>query len=395
MFRLVPLTLVLLAARITTADPLRLRADALATTASPAGLLVLEADGGVRPGIAAEAVVWMAGERTPGEAPSGDVLVISVDGHTHNGRIRAKLGRFVALLGALRPVHVDGAALRLRLPRRFDVEVVAGLPVIATGLVTGRSWDWIAGGRIARQLGDYGSFGIAYAQRRDTGQLVTEELGFDAGAAIDQRHDLGARLAYDLVNPGVAEVGMSASRRSKRLRTEIYLRHRASSHLLPATSLFSVIGDVPSQRAGTVITWRAAPRLDLIADLAARRVDTEVGEEVVARARLRLDDRGSGLVSGELRRSGGGMSAWTGARAAARLALPHAFALATELELVIPDDDRGLGRAWPWALIATSWQHGSWQAAVALEASASPEYRHRVDALFQLSRQWTAGGRPR
>ena len=48
------------------ADPLRLRADALATTASPAGLLVLEADGTLRPGMSAEAVVWIAGARTPG-----------------------------------------------------------------------------------------------------------------------------------------------------------------------------------------------------------------------------------------------------------------------------------------------------------------------------------------
>jgi hypothetical protein len=371
------------------ADPLRLRADALASTASPAGLLVLGADGAARGGLSAEAVVWIAGARSPGEGTSGDVLVIAVDAASKDGRRRARFGRFVSLLGALRPVHVDGATLRLRLPRRLDVEAVAGMPVVASGLVTGRSWDWIVGGRIARRLGDYGSVGVAYAQRRDAGRLATEEVGADFGAAIDKRHDVGARAAYDVATPGLAEVGISASRKTKGVRTELYARHRASSHLLPATSLFSVLGDVPSQRVGTVVTWKAAPRLDLIADVAARRIDDDYAEELVGRARLRLDDRGTSAVTGELRRSGGDIEAWSGARIAARIALRHALTLATELELVIPDEDRGKGAVWPWSLVALTWQRASWSSAIAVEASASPEYRQRVDVLFQLSRAWS------
>lgn len=370
------------------ADPLRLRADALATTASPAGLLVLEADGAARPGLSAEAVVWIAGARSPGEDASGDVLVIAVDATSKDGRTRGRVGRFVSMLGALRPVHVDGATLRVRLPHRLDVEVVAGIPVAPNGVTAGRSWDWIAGGRVARRLGDYGSLGLAYAQRRDAGVRATEELGADVGAAIDKRHDLGVRAAYDLISPGLAEVSLSASRRTKKFRTEVYARHRASSHLLPATSLFSVLGDVPSQRVGSVVTWRAAPRLDLIADVAARRIDTDVAEELVGRARLRLDDRGASAITGELRRTGGGAEAWSGARLAARIALPRALALATELELVVPDDDRGRGTVWPWSLVAVTWQHACWSVAVAVEASASPEYRHRVDGLLQISRRW-------
>jgi hypothetical protein len=370
------------------ADPVRLRADALATTASPAGLLVLEADGAMEPGLSAEAVVWVGGLRQPPSDASGDVLVMAIRARDRGGRATGQLGRFVALLGALRPVQVDGASGRVRLPHRIDVEAVAGVPVLPTVVDGARSWDWIVGGRLARRIGDYGSCGIAYAQRRDAGRLATEEVGMDAGAAIDARHDVGARLAYDLVNPGLAEVAITASRRRGSLRSELYARHRSASHLLPATSLFSVLGDVPSQRAGLVETWRAAPRLDLVADLAARRVDDTYGEELVGRARLRLDDRGTSSLSGEIRRSGGDESAWTGLRGSAQLAMTPSVTLSTELELVIPDEDRGTGRAWPWGLIATSWKHGSWDAAVAIEASASAEYRYRLDGLLQLSRRW-------
>ena len=366
------------------ADPLRLRADALSTTASPAGLLTLEASGDPGPGLSAEAVVWTG---SLAEESRGDVLVIALRAHTAGGRASVRVGRFVESLGALRPIHVDGAAVRVRLPLELAAETYAGMPVVP-GLATARGWSWAVGGRMARSIGDAGSIGVAYAQQRDDGRLSSEEVGVDAGAALGRRDDLGAKLTYDLANPGLAEVAVTASHRSKTLRTELYVSHRAASHLLPATSLFSVLGDVPAERAGAVATWRCAPRLDLIADLGARRVDRDVAPEAVVRARLRLDDLGTSALTGELRRDGVGEDTWTGARGAARIALPHALALSTELELVIPDRDRGLGTAWPWGLAAVSWDDGTWQAAVALEASASPQDRRRVDVLGQLGRRW-------
>jgi hypothetical protein len=368
------------------ADPIRLHADALSTTSSPAGLLTLEADGAAGPNYSAEAVVWTAGN-TVTDHVRGDVLVIALRARTSDGRVAARIGRFVESLGALRPIHVDGAAARARLPQRVDVEAYAGIPVVP-GLVSARTWDWVAGGRIARKIGEGGSLGIAYAQQRDDGRLESEELGLDGGAELGKNDDLGAKLAYDLANPGIAEATITASHRRRSLRTELYASYRASSHLLPATSLFSVLGDVPAERVGTVVTWRAAPRLDVIGDIGLRRVDHDVAPELVARARLRLDERGASALTGELRRDGVGTYMWTGARGAARIALPHSLAFSSELELVSPDHDRGLGAVWPWGLAAVSWDTGSWQAAVAIEASASPQDRHRFDVLAQLGRRW-------
>ncbi|MEJ7601815.1 MAG: hypothetical protein WKG01_28210 [Kofleriaceae bacterium] len=378
---------ILLATREAGADPLRLRADALASTASPAGVLVLESDSALRSDLSAEALVWMAHARTPGEDTTGDVLVIAIRARALEGRANLRLGRFVSTLGALRPAHVDGAATRFVLPRGFEAELVGGIPVMP-GISTGRGWDWMVGARVARRLGDYGSLGVAYGQRRDRALLASEELGADAGIVITKRHDAGARVAYDVANPGLAEVALTTSYRRRDLRAELYGVHRAASHLLPATSLFSVIGDVPSRRGGAVVTWRAAPRLDLIGDAGARIIDDDVGPELTARALLRLDDRGKSALVGELRRSGVGDDGWTGIRGVARIALPRSLAASTELELVIPDHDRGTGAAWPWALAALTYDDGAWIAAVAVEASASPEYTSRLDVLGQLGRRW-------
>ncbi len=365
------------------ADPLRLRADALATTQSPAGLLVLEADGKASATANAEAIVWTAND-------SADVLVIALRARTKDGRVGGRVGRFVASLGALRPVHVDGLAGRIRLGKRFDIEAYGGMPVVAFSEGTSaRAWDWVLGGRVARRLGDYGSVGVAMLEQRDHGQLVTRELGVDGGLALGKHHDAEARVAYDLANPGLADVHGSVIRRKGTLRAEAYGGYRAASHLLPATSLFTVLGDTPSARGGVLVSSKVAPRLELSSDLGLRGAADELGAMIVVRARLALDDTFASALTGELRRDGVGDDAWTGARGAARIALPHELVASTELELVVPDTDRGRGRVWPWALAALGWQRGPWQAAVAGEASASAEYTRRLDVLFQLGRQWS------
>ena len=376
------------------ADPLQLRADALATTAAPAGLVTVSADGDAGHGVTAEAAVWTAGGTvnstgTIGDGSHTDILVLVLRARTDDGRASGRVGRFVESLGALRPVQVDGAAARVSLPLRTEVEAFAGIPVVP-GLMTARAWDWIAGGRVSRRIGEMGSVGVAYAEQRTAGELATEELGVDAGASLGKRDDVGAKLAYDLANPGLAEVSLTASHRFQGLRVELYSSYRAASHLLPATSLFSVLGDVPAERAGTTLTWRAAPRLDVTGDLGVRHGDGDTAPEVVLRAKLRLDALGASAVSAELRRDGVGDHQWTGARGSARIALPRSLLISTELELVVPDHDRGLGAVWPWALVAFGWDNGTWHAAIAGEADASPQDRRRVDVLVQLGRQWGA-----
>ncbi len=389
-FALALAPLAVLAPRVE-ADPLQLRGDALATTQSPAGLLMLQADGKASSTMSAEAVVWTAGDNLPGEHVA-DVLVIALRARTADGMASTQVGRFVAILGAIRPLHIDGAAGRLRLPHQLVAEAFAGVPVLA-GLGTGRSWDWAVGGRVARQLGDYGSVGIAMMEQRDSGRLATEEVGLDAGFALGKRDDLGARLAYDLANPAIADAQLTASHRMKALRFDAYAGYRASSHLLPATSLFTVLGDIPAERGGGRVAWRAAPRLEVSADAGLRRVNRDLSPSITARARLALDDTHKSALTGEVRRDGASDDPWTGLHGAARIALPCSLTASTELELVIPDSPRDpggryRGRAWPWGIAALGWDRGDWHAAIAVEASASPEDRHRVDGLVSLGRQW-------
>ena len=232
-----------------------------------------------------------------------------------------------------------------------------------------------------------GSTGVAYLHRRDSGQLAEEEIAVDASGALTEWLDVSARAALGLIDVGLAEAHASAGVRLGDWRVELYGAERSPSRLLPATSLFSVLGDQRSRRLGGQVRWRAAPRLDLYGEGAALAAGGGWGELVVARAQLRLDDRGTGMLAGELRREWAPMGGWSGARASARVPV-GAFTVGVEGELVMPERSAGNGSLWPWGLASIARRFGRWEAAAAVEASASSDYEHRVDGIARLTLVW-------
>jgi hypothetical protein len=382
MNRALAIAAILAAAAPAAAEPLRLRGDALATAQSPTGLLVLEAGDRARSWLDAEALVWTG----VGDEAEADALVVMVELRDPAKRGAVRLGRHVVSAGGLRPLHLDGGSLRARLPHRFDVEGFAGLPVVPR--LGSRAYDWAVGGRVSRPLGA-ARLGLAWLERRDRGALHTHELAAD-GSWQRGAFDLGASGALDLIATGLAEARLSASRRWRAVRAEAFAIHRSPAHLLPATSLFSVLGDVPSRLVGGDVRWRAAPRLDVGGSAGLRFLDGEVGEDLAARATLRLDDRGAGSLGVELRREGAIDGGWTGIRGFGRVPLRPRWSAATELELAVPDEPGTRGAVWPWALGAIAWRPSAWELAGAVEASSSPEHRWRVDAMVRVTRRWEA-----
>jgi len=335
----------------------------------------------MRPWVDAEALVWA------GAKPSltGDVLVLMVRLREPHGYGEVRAGRFVVATGAVRPVQIDGADVVGRSPWGGRVEAFAGLPVVPR--FGGRAYDWIAGGRIAQSVASAATVGVSYVERRTDGEIDDEEVGADLALAPARWLDLAAFGSYDLVNPGVTEARVSAALRSQEWRFELFASQLSPGRLLPATSLFSVLGDMPSQTLGSTLRWRAAPRLDLVASGAAQDVGETLGGNGWVRASLKLDDRGEGNLGTEVRRVDLPGAQWTGVRAIAALPLGSGFRYSSELEIVVPDYPDRRGAAWPWGLVALSWRSDDgWALAAAMEASSSPLHRYEGDALVRLSR---------
>lgn len=370
-------------------QPLRLRGDAFMDAEPSVGLLVLQGSDTELRWLDAEALVWTGTTELGGDA-AADALVITVRARDPKGRGEVRLGRFVMATGAVRPLHVDGIAVRARSRWGTDIEVFGGAPVVPRLGVD--AYDWVAGTRISHRVGELVAGGVSYYHQRDDGFLADEELGLDVAATPTAWLDVAARMAYDLVHPGLADANLTAAARRGPYRIEVYAARRSPSRLLPATSLFAVLGDVPSQSLGAGVSWRAAPRLDVRGAGGLRVVDDEVGMEATARATLRLDDRGRGSLGLELRRDGvDPMSSWTGVRGLARVPVREGLVAAAELELVVPDETDGRGAVWPWGLMALAWRPAAlWEASAGVEARSSPQHRYAISGLLRLSRQWEA-----
>jgi hypothetical protein len=365
------------------ADPLQLRGDALVQTEggrSPAGLIVLQGQDSAQRWFSAEGLVWAGA--TP--SATGDVLVLSVKLREPHGYGELRVGRFVLATGAVHPVQIDGAHAIGRAPWGSVVETFGGAPVVPR--FGSRAYDWIVGGRVAEVIAGVATLGFSYVQRRDDGDVSNEEVGADLAFAPARWLDLAGFAAYDVTNPGVAEARASAAAKVGDWRVEIFASELSPGRLLPATSLFSVLGDFPSETLGATVRWRAAPRLDLLASGAGQDVAGGLGESGSVRASLRLDDRGDGIVGLELRRVDVPGAEWTGARAVAALPLGRALRYSNEIEIAVPDHPDGRGAAWPWALSAICWRSRfGWEVAGALEASSTPLHRYEADALLRLS----------
>jgi hypothetical protein len=367
------------------ADPYRLRVDAVGISnapQSPVGLLVLQGEDKLHPLVTTEALVW-TGTGTSG-SQAGDALVVLVKLRDPSKMTEVRLGRQLIATGAIRPIHMDGADVRATLPTGSSAEAFGGVPVApAAGW---GAYDWVTGGRVAQTIGQDTVLGATYLQRRDRGQISTEEVGLDFASAPTRWFDLASRGAYDVVSPGLAEGSVSVAGRTTTLRPEIYATHRSPSRLLPATSLFSALGDIPSNIAGASVRWRAFPRLDFLPTAAARWVGAIPGLDASLRTTLRLDELGTGALMLDLHRQDVLPERWTGVRGAARAPLGRSFMASTELELVLPDDPRGRGKAWPWGIVALRWMPlSSWQVAGAVEAASTPQSASSVNAMLRVS----------
>jgi len=336
----------------------------------------------MRPWVDAEGLVW-AGAKS---SVTGDVLVLTLRLRDPKGHAEVRGGRFVLATGAIRPVQIDGAEVTLRAPWGSAIESFGGAPVVPR--LGARPYDWLAGGRVSQKLGIKAIVGISYIQRREGGEISDHEMGADAAFAAARWLDVASFAAYDLTSPGLTDARVSAASRFDAFRVEVFGSELSPGRLLPATSLFSVLGDFPSQTVGGTIKWLAAPRLDLLASGAGQDVGGALGSNGWIRATLRLDDRGDRNLGLELRRVDVSTAEWTGVRGVTALPLGRGFRFSTEIEVVVPDHPSGRGVAWPWGLCAVAYRRSGWEAAAAVEASSTPEHLYEANALARLSRSW-------
>ncbi len=373
------------------AEPYRLRADTFAEAPDPAGFVMLQAEARERRPLLvdAEALVWTgAGLDAAGDPEArGEAVLAVIRLRDENRYVDARLGRLFYYGGAVRPMHIDGAAVGFRAPTGAMAEVFAGLPV-QRGF-EGRSFDWVVGGRSTQSIAGVASLGYSYWQGRDGGRIAHSELGFEGSATPTKAIAVRATAALDTIDLGLAEARISTTIHDSTKRLEAHVLRRSPSRLLPATSLFAALGSYDADEAGLDGSWRVAPRLALAATVTLESIAGEPGATQLARAELWLDDEGKGALGAEARRSSIPDASWTGARAWLRYPLFESLSGSTEAEVAVPDEASNRGSAWPWALVSLRYAPLPYvDVAAAFEVGSTPRYEAFIGGLLRATGTW-------
>jgi len=192
--------------------------------------------------------------------------------------------------------------------------------------------------------------------------------------------------AFDLVAEGLAEIRVSALVHTERDHVELFAERRVASRLLPATSLFSVIGSTPSSEWGSVASYHLFPRLDLGGTIALSTLGETLGYRAALRTRLRFSDADGGQLSVEGSRRALADEAWSGVLLSAELPIRVDVRLHASVELVAADHPRDRGALWPWTRAGASYALGEhWLFAAGVGAKASPEVASEFEALGRVS----------
>ena len=358
-----------------------LAADALLAGRPSEGLLVLHSGYRNSSWIDADALVWTGAAADGSDA---DVLVVSVRLRDPNGLGEARFGRFIMSTGAIRPVQIDGVSTLCRMPSGTQLELFGGMPVVPE--LGPRAFDWLGGARLGQWLlGQRLGAGVSYLHRRDAGALADEELGADLSASPLPWASVNAIAAFDLVYDGLSEARISALAHGERDRLELFAARREAARLLPATSLFSVIGGAPSSELGTNASWNAYPRLDLGGTLALEALDDELGYRAALRGTLRFSDEATSELRVEASRRELRDDGWSGVLVGGEWPFARALRVHASVELVAADHPGPRGALWPWTRAGFGYQIGAhWLFSGALGLRASPELSHELQAFVRL-----------
>lgn len=360
--------------------PYRLTADAFVQVADPFGAMILQGRTRDASGLGIEVLAF--GDVGGSPSPEGDVLVAALSYRDAKGRGEARLGRLVLGTGALLPVQMDGLVLLGRTPLGATLELFGGVPV--SPRFSARAFDWVAGGRLSESV-SFGTIGLAYMQRREQAQVVDHELGLDLALFLGDRMELASRVAYDLSTPGISEARMASAFEYHAVRLELSASQHVPSRVLPATSLFSVLGNVAHRALVADVRVYATPRLDLRATGGLRLIDAHPYEDAALLSVLRIGEGGGfGSVGLELRRQGASDGGWTGARVFSRVPILEVVSASVEAEVVRPDESKR-GALLGFGLLALTWRiHEYFELAVASEVTESRETR-TLDGLLRLT----------
>src|SRR5512140_1137980 len=314
---------------------------------------------------------------------AGDVDSLFLEGRLLDRRLLVRLGRQLAVGGAVRATQFDGATARGVIAQGFGVEMFGGVPVQprfaqATG-------DVLAGGRAfwSHAFDSEVGASFVYAQRR--GFVSRKDVALDGTYTPLRAVTLSALAQWSLEEERLAEAKLQALwELTQKLQITADVQRTAPDLFLDRSSIFAVFAEEERNEAGGEVVYRVLSPLSLSADWHWLRVEGGHGHRGGARATWRTPTGGS--FGAELRLLTEPDNGYKQARIFAIRKLRHDVTLTVDfdacwLEREINTEKRSfVGTATAgWAI------NQSWEAMLAGSLGTTPYFERRAEVIARLT----------
>jgi hypothetical protein len=227
-----------------------------------------------------------------GNRTTGDVDSLFIEGRLLQRHLLVRLGRQLAVGGAVRATQFDGLTARGIIAYGLGAEVFGGAPVQPRfGVSRG---DALAGGRVFWSRSFDSEVGASFVYALRNGYLARKDFALDGSYTPWRSINLSGLLQWSLEERRLAEARLTALWQvTPKVQLVADVQRTSPDLFLDRSSIFAVFSEEIRNEAGGELVFRVLQPLTLSADWHWMRVEGGHGHRAGARATFRTPRGGS------------------------------------------------------------------------------------------------------
>src|SRR5438067_9228688 len=314
---------------------------------------------------------------------AGDLDSFFVEGRVLKRHLLLRLGRQLAVGGAVRATQVDGLAADGVIAYGFGAQAWVGVPVQPR--FSQASGDFLTGARLFWRQAFDSEVGASYVYALRRGYLARNDLALDGSWTPVRPVTVSGLLQWSLEEARLAEARLQALWQvSRKLQLVGDVQRTAPDLFLDRSSIFAVFSEERRDEAGGEVVYRPLQPLSLEADWHWLKVEGGHGHRGGARATWRTPTGGS--FGAEMRLLTEPDNGYKMARLFGIRRLPRDLTITLDLDAYWLEREINTQKRSFVATLTCGWAISpAWEAMLAGSFGTTPYFERRAEAIARLT----------
>ncbi len=314
---------------------------------------------------------------------NGDLDSFFFEGRLLKRHLLLRVGRQLAIGGAVRATQVDGIAADALIAYGLGVQAWAGVPVQPR--FTAGTGDFLTGARVFWRRAFDSEVGVSYVYALRGGYLARSDVAIDGSWTPIRPVTVSGLAQWSLEEQRLAEARLQALWQiNRKLQLVADVQRTAPDLFLDRSSIFSVFSEERRDEAGGEIVYRVIQPLSLEADWHWLKVEGGHGHRGGVRATYRTPTGNS--YGTELRLLTEPDNGYKMARLFGIRRLPRDMRLTIDLDAYWLEREINAEKRSFVATVTYGWAFSpNWEAMVAGSFGTTPYFERRMEAIARLT----------